>query len=147
MKRCGDAFCPCQDGDVCHYVTYPGTPAMRLPVSLHEKNLREMRCVVSMRQTSLTLHHCHGGSMLELGPEFPNPGGAQRANPFFQIPLDEEYHIGDYGVDVIGVLTWENLFGSQLEHLRDVNEELGYDIWEQARLWLQSNRPSGLMNP
>ena len=28
--RCigGDSSCPCQDGDICHYVATPGSPAM-----------------------------------------------------------------------------------------------------------------------
>lgn len=29
--RFGDATCPCQDGDSCHYVDQPGSPAMRPP--------------------------------------------------------------------------------------------------------------------
>jgi hypothetical protein len=24
-----DAFCPCHDGDACHYVDLPGSPAMK----------------------------------------------------------------------------------------------------------------------
>lgn len=27
----GDASCPCQDGDACHYVDLPGSPAMPAP--------------------------------------------------------------------------------------------------------------------
>lgn len=27
----GDPFCPCQDGDACHYVDLPGSPAMEPP--------------------------------------------------------------------------------------------------------------------
>lgn len=27
----GDPFCPCQDGDPCHYVDQPGSPAMIAP--------------------------------------------------------------------------------------------------------------------
>lgn len=30
----GDPFCPCQDGDACHYVDMPGSPAMT--ISLEE---------------------------------------------------------------------------------------------------------------
>ncbi len=34
-KECafGDPCCPCQDGDPCHYVDLPGSPAMRPPDS------------------------------------------------------------------------------------------------------------------
>jgi hypothetical protein len=86
----------------------------------------------------VTLHHCHGGSMLSLGPEFPNPGMAQKQNPFLQIPLHAEYHVGPWGIDSkIGrsVKDWEGLFGSQLFHLERVNDRLPYDIWQQAKLW------------
>lgn len=27
----GNPTCPCQDGDACHYVDLPGSPAMRPP--------------------------------------------------------------------------------------------------------------------
>ena len=33
MKACpfGDPFCPCQDGDACHYRDTPNSPAMPPP--------------------------------------------------------------------------------------------------------------------
>jgi hypothetical protein len=33
LLRCkfGDPYCPCQDGDACHYVDLPGSPAMKAP--------------------------------------------------------------------------------------------------------------------
>lgn len=79
--------------------------------------------------------------MLELGQEFPNPGMAQRNNPFLQIPLQARYHVGDFGIDYgMGVKTWEEEFGSQVEHLNDVNGQLTYDLWMQARIWASKNR-------
>jgi len=27
----GDPYCPCQDGDACHYIDLPGSPAMKPP--------------------------------------------------------------------------------------------------------------------
>ena len=115
-----------------------------VPVSVHEQNLRALPCVVSYLRP-VTLHHCHGGSMLELGPEFPNPGIGQRANPFFQIPIHARFHVGEFGVDhgqgsYKGVVAWEDQFGKQTELLNDVNGRLDYDLWEQARLWEQANR-------
>ncbi len=137
--RCGDPLCPCQDGDVCHYVTIGETKAMMLPVSRHEKNLRQMRCVVSMLYP-VTLHHCHGGSMLDLGPAFQNPGMAERNNPFFQIPIVLKYHVGPMGIDgSTGVVEWERTFGSQVDFLEEVNGQLDYDLWEQATLWSNEN--------
>lgn len=109
--------------------------AMKISVSRHEKNLREMRCVVT-EMYPVTLHHCHGGSMLRFGPEFQNPGMAERNNPFFQIPIMLEYHTGPRGIDgSMGVETWEAAFGEQLELLHELNEQLPYDLWEQALLW------------
>lgn len=83
--------------------------------------------------------------MLELAPEFPNPGVAQRNNPFFQIPLHLEFHTGGYGIDngqgwYKGVKEWEEAFGTQLGFLVDVNGRLTYDLWEQAREWQKTNR-------
>lgn len=117
-----------------------------IPVSHHDRALRDMSCIVSQMRP-VTLHHCHSGSMMELGPEFPNPGWAQRNNPFLQIPLHAKYHVGDFGVDVIGVETWEDHFGSQVEHLEEINGMLNYDLWRQATLWAQSNRGSTWDHP
>jgi len=109
-------------------------------VTRHEKALRAMRCVVSDRH-QVTLHHCHGGSMLDLGAEFPNPGMGQRNNPFLQIPLVAEYHVGQNGIDQgMGVKSWEEKYGDQVTYLKRVNWNLPYDLWEQARLWQQKNR-------
>lgn len=113
---------------------------MVVSVAQHERFLRQMHCVVS-DSYPVTLHHCHGGSMLSLGPRFPNPGWAQRNNPFFQIPLHASYHIGQFGIDAgMGVETWERTFGRQLDFLAMVNADLPYDIFEQAELWQANNR-------
>jgi len=116
-----------------------GDQQQRISVSKHEKNLRQIRCVVSHR-SPVTLHHCHSGSMCDLGPEFPNPGWAQRQNPFLQIPLVALYHVGNAGIDgSIGVVTWERTFGSQLDFLHEINGKLPYDIWNEARQWTSKN--------
>lgn len=115
---------------------------MNEPVSIfrHEKNLRQLRCVVSSR-TPVTLHHVHGGSMTEL---FENPGWGQRACPYLQIPLHMDYHTGTFGIDAgtgtfKGVREWECAFGTQAEHLIDVSGQLGYDVMEIAKLWIHQN--------
>lgn len=108
-------------------------------VSQHEKNLRELRCAVS-RSTAVTLHHCHGGSMKD---NQWHVGMGQKQNPFLQIPLHHLYHTGDLGIDYgYGVESWEGAFGTQMDHLKWVNDQLDYDIWEQAQRWEQENRPS-----
>lgn len=113
-----------------------------VPVSRHEKNLRAMRCVVSSFPV-VTLHHCHGGSMLE----FPNgrPGMGERSNPFYQIPLWAKYHVGEFGIDtgmgeIKSVEQWEERFGTQADHLKEINEALDYDIWFEAGMWWAENR-------
>lgn len=109
----------------------------RVSSSAHEKNLRELRCAVT-RNPHVTLHHCHGGSVKEAGWHV---GMGQKQNPFLQIPLKAEYHTGDMGIDYgYGVETWEEHFGTQMEHLQWVNEQLGYDIFKEAERWEKENR-------
>ena len=121
----------------------PAVSSMLVSVSQHEKALRAMPCIVSMTRP-VTLHHCHGGSMLTLSG-LPNPGMAQRANPFLQIPIHAKYHVGEFGVDtgmgpVKSVEQWEDMFGSQVSLLDEVNENLSYDLWTEALRWERENR-------
>lgn len=100
--------------------------------SQHEKNLRQLRCCVT-RSPYVTLHHCHGGSM-----KFADwhVGMGQKQNPFLQIPLKADYHVGDCGIDSgYGVERWEEHFGTQMEHLTWVNDQLGYNIFAEAVRW------------
>lgn len=70
-------------------------------------------------------------------------GVAQKQNPWLQIPLDVRYHVGNFGIDSgVGVLTWEGTFGTQMEHLEWVNDQVDYDIWEQAKVWAIQNSAS-----
>lgn len=102
-----------------------------------------MRCVVTNRPDEITLHHCHGGSIKEAGWHV---GMGQKQNPFLQIPLNVGWHVGRFGIDSgMGVITWEQTFGTQIEHLDTVNEQLSYDLWEQAEAWEKKNR--GLFAP
>ena len=75
---------------------------------------------------------------------FPNPGMAQKACPYLQIPLHANYHIGQFGIDsgmgVTGwVAEWERTFGRQIDHLTEVSGQLGYDVIRSARLWIERN--------
>jgi len=120
-----------------------------IPVSRHEKNLREMRCVVS-QFSPVTLHHCHGGSMLRgltLMEDLAGnrPGMGERSNPFYQIPLAAKYHVGEFGIDtgmgeIKSVEQWEERFGTQMDHLGTVNDQLDYDIFFEAGMWWAENR-------
>lgn len=112
-----------------------------VPVSVHERNLRNMRCVVS-EMYPVTLHHTHGGSMLTLiGGSGNTRGGAQKTNPFYQIPLTMTYHTGRCGIDSgMGETEWEERYGTQVAHLYEVNGQLSYDIFMQAGMWYAHQR-------
>jgi hypothetical protein len=108
-------------------------------VTKHEKNLRELRCAVT-RSPFITLHHCHGGSMKDMGWHV---GMGQKQNPFLQIPLKHTYHVGDLGIDSgYGVERWEKDFGRQWDHLIWVNDQLPYNLFAQAVRWEEKNRPN-----
>jgi len=114
----------------------PGKAEM-IAVSAHERRLRSMRCVLT-GLPYVTLHHCRGGSVAQLGW---GVGVGQKQNPFLQIPLNGEYHVGSNGIDYgYGVESWEQAFGTQVQLLERVNAELPYDIWEQALLWHAEHR-------
>lgn len=113
-----------------------------ISVSRHEKNLRRLPCAVS-RQPQVTLHHVHGGSIKDHGWHV---GVAQKQNPFLQIPLHAEYHVGRFGIDYgYGVLSWERDFGTQWEHLEWVNDQLPYDIFQLAHEWEEKNRSRSIV--
>lgn len=108
-------------------MTFPKT------IKQHHDNVRSLRCVVT-GNPYITLHHCHGGSMKDAGY---HSGGKQRGvGEALVIPLKADFHVGDEGVDYgVGVQTWELWYGTQIDHLRDVSEQLGYDLFELHRLW------------
>lgn len=63
-------------------------------------------------------------------------GIGQRQNPFLCIPLCAQLHVGDQGIDGgTGVLTWERMYGRQMNHLRALNICFDYDLFEQANSW------------
>lgn len=105
------------------------------PVTIkeHRRNVGQLRCVVSGRPDP-TLHHCKGGSLADAGY---HSGMAQRGvSEALIIPLDARYHTGPDGIDYgVGVRSWEERFGAQMDHLEDVGEQLGYDLFQLHRLW------------
>ncbi len=112
----------------------PVTIEFTLSVTAHEKQLRMLPCAVS-RMTPVTLHHCHGGSMNLAGWRV---GGGQKQNPFLQIPLHAQYHVGNFGIDsALGAKAWEELFGSQVSMLDWVDSQMAYpkSIWWLAKSW------------
>lgn len=69
-------------------------------------------------------------------------GGGQRGcGEALIIPLKADYHVADEGIDYgVGVDTWELWYGTQMEHLHDINEQLPYDIFELHTYW-KANPP------
>lgn len=134
LPTCGDKLCPCSDHEPCEYT---GLKPALLPVSIHERNLRSLRCVLSS-DTRVTLHHCHGGSMKDAGWHV---GVSQKQNPFLQLPLALRYHVGDEGIDSgMGVETWEERYATQVVLLHELNGRMPYSIFTQAVLWELENR-------
>lgn len=92
--------------------------------------MRALGCIVTRQQQDVTIHHCHSGSMVELGYN----RGSTRSNHWLVIPLHLYMHsMGPYAIDgSCGVLTWERMFGTQVEHLDDVSRRLGYNVWKRG---------------
>lgn len=66
---------------------------------------------------------------------FGTPGGGSKQLDALQIPIHETWHVGQYGVDTQingGVLSWENRWGRQVDHLNSLCMILGYSVWKLA---------------
>jgi hypothetical protein len=103
----------------------------------HLAALRALGCVVTgYRGADITLHHCHSGSMAAFGIL---RGVGQKSSDWLQIPLRRDLHVGNLGIDVIGVEQWEAYFGTQLHYLIEVGSELQVDLFSKAGLSRQSS--------
>jgi hypothetical protein len=94
----------------------------------HWDRVAALGCVIS-GAFHPTLHHCHGGSLRNLGI---HKGVGQKTSDFLVIPLAAIYHTGRYGADILPIFEWERLFGTQEAHLDEVSRRLGYSVWELA---------------
>lgn len=97
----------------------------------------EIGCVIS-GQTPATIHHCHGGSMLERGV---HTGMAQKTSDWLVIPLAAEYHTGQFGIDngmgkYKGVREWEKAFGEQSDFIDYLIIRSKINVWQKAGVWL-----------
>lgn len=100
---------------------------MAREIEKHFGRLVELGCVVCMAPA--IVHHCHGGSMRDVGV---HKGWGQKVSDWLTIPLCPRHHNGDEGVHTVGVLTWEERYGCQVDFLREVSLALGYDVFERA---------------
>lgn len=108
-----------------------GSSCMSVPVKIrrHWGKIADMGCIVCGMRPA-TIHHAHSRELSSMGF---SPGVAQKQSHWLCIPLCVPHHVGDHGVDRIGVETWEATFGSQVDLLRTVQEVVGYDIFKLAR--------------
>ena len=111
---------------------------MKIPktVSGHHKNVRSLRCVVTQNPT-VTIHHCHSGSMADFGYV---RGTSQRGvGEALVLPLKADFHCFDYAGNAIdgsiGIRTWEEWYGTQMQHLHDVSALLGYNVFKLHAEW------------
>ena len=105
-------------------------------IKRHWDLVAQIGCLISWSDIGVTLHHVHGGSMLEI-EGFNSPGWAQKANDWLVIPINEKFHTGDHGIDngmgkYKSVTEWEAAFSTQVEFLDQVCRQLGYNVWQKA---------------
>ena len=102
-------------------------------VKEHHDNIRALRCIIT-GNPAVTLHHCHGGSMAEAG--YQSGGALRGCGEALVLPIKADFHVGDEGIDYgVGVKTWEKWYGTQMDHLKEISEELGYDVFDLHERW------------
>lgn len=104
---------------------------MRIPQTIkeHWNNVGQLRCMIC-DSPEITLHHCHGGSMIDRGVM---RGTSQKTSDWLVIPLHRVFHTGQYGIDsAMSVREWESRFDKQADLLDEVSRLLGYNVWD---LW------------
>lgn len=95
----------------------------------HWDRVASLGCIITGRPEP-TLHHCHSGSIAELGIY---RGISQKPNDYLVIPLMWELHTGNYGIDSgMGVFTWEKRFGRQVDFLDQVSVLLNVNVWRKS---------------
>lgn len=107
-----------------------GRKARPVEIRRHWDRLRELGCIVT-GQPNPTIHHCHGGSLRDLGV---TKGMGLKTSDWLVIPLAIELHsMGPGAIDgALGVKAWEELHGTQVEYLDRVAELTGVDVWRKA---------------
>ncbi len=94
----------------------------------HWDRVARLGCCVSGAPNP-TLHHIHGGSCFEVGLR---RSFGRKSSDWLVIPLAAHYHVGNLGIDVIGVVQWESLFGTQVSMLDGVCLALNENLWMKA---------------
>ena len=93
--------------------------------------LREGGCVITgYRGEEVQLHHCHGGSISDLG--FVR-GRGQKTSNWLVLPLFHSYHVGTgHAFHQMGVRSWEDRYGTQANFLRDLGTRAGINPFDLA---------------
>ena len=105
------------------------SPTERKVIDMLHDAIAQMPCVVT-GSTESTVHHCHGGSLADIGI---TTAMGQKTSDFLVIPLAFDFHVGNQGIDSgIGVRTWEQRYGTQVDHLKHVCLQLGVNLFELA---------------
>lgn len=101
----------------------------RKAIAAYHNLIGDMACVVTGKRP-VTLHHCHGGSLADIGI---NRGMGQRPSDWLVIPIIADLHIGPHGIDGgKGVRSWEAEHGTQLDHLLSIQKLLNIEIFTLA---------------
>lgn len=102
----------------------------------HWSRVAKLGCIVT-GSSVVTIHHIHGGSVVdELGFEH-NPGGAERQNHWLVIPLHPRLHVGELGIDnglgvYKSIAKWEVAHGTQVALLEEVCRRLQINVFKLA---------------
>jgi hypothetical protein len=92
-----------------------------------------MGCSVTGADHDVTIHHCHGGSMVERG--FERAFG-RKTSDWLVIPLVRILHVGPGGIDGFprpSVDEWEAKHGRQADYIDQLVLATGIDVWQLAR--------------
>ena len=89
----------------------------------------EYGCMIT-RQPEVHLHHIRGGSVADAGI---NLGVGMKGSNWLVLPLSHNFHTGDDGIHVVGVVEWEKRHGRQMDMMRAVCEALDFDALGRAR--------------
>ena len=77
--------------------------------------------------------HCHNGSIRERMQEPKAKGVKLPRYDWLVLPLCPRHgRIGNTALDN-GVLSWEQFYGTQADHIDRISKKLGVDVWAKAK--------------
>ena len=103
-------------------------------IQRHWDVVAAMGCLVTGSTWDVTLHHAHGGSLLDRG--FYRAFG-RKTSDWLVIPIVRRIHVGKGGIDGPpprpSVEQWEARHRKQAEMLDEIVRRTGVDVWARAR--------------